>query len=120
MNHKTWMEIIRELREDKDLKQTDIANVIGTSQQHYSKYETGEYDMPLKALIILADFYCVSLDYLTGRTKCVQGISGLEEVIISDYSIGELVSDVLSLDEMGRQYVAECVELQKLKAQSKK
>ena len=119
MNGKTCIEIIRELREDKDLKQIDIANVIGTSQQHYSKYETGEYDIPLRALILLADYYNVSLDFLTGRTECVQGIDGLKKNIVTDYSVGKLASDVLSLDEAGRRYVVECVGLQKLKAQKK-
>ena len=47
-------EIIRDLREDHDLKQSDIAGVLGTSQQYYSKYEAGTYELPVRFLIKLA------------------------------------------------------------------
>ncbi|MBO5291495.1 MAG: helix-turn-helix transcriptional regulator, partial [Clostridia bacterium] len=59
---------IRDLREDKDLNQTEIANFLGMSQTGYSKYETGENDIPTEILIKLADFYNVSVDYLLNRT----------------------------------------------------
>ncbi len=60
---------IRDLREDKDMNQTEIANYLGMSQTGYSKYETGEHDIPTAILIKLADFYDVSVDYLLGRTN---------------------------------------------------
>ena len=59
---------IRDLREDKDLNQTEIAKILGMSQTGYSKYETGENDIPTLILIKLADFYGVSVDYILGRT----------------------------------------------------
>ncbi len=59
---------IRDLREDHDLKQKDIAKELGMSQTGYSKYETGENDIPTAVLIRLADFYNTSVDYLRGRT----------------------------------------------------
>lgn len=59
---------IRDLRNDKDMSQKDIADVLGMSQTGYSKYETGENDIPTRVLITLADFYGVSVDYLLGRT----------------------------------------------------
>ena len=59
---------IRDLREDRDLKQKDIAKILGMSQTGYSKYETGENDIPTAVLIRLADFYNTSVDYLLGRT----------------------------------------------------
>lgn len=66
---RTFCEIIRGLREDRDLKQSDVAAILGTSQQYYSKYETGKYEMPVRHILILADFYGVSTDYLlAGRT----------------------------------------------------
>lgn len=61
-------ERIRNLREDRDLTQTDIAKYLGMSQTGYSKYETGENDIPTQILIKLADFYNTSVDYLLGRT----------------------------------------------------
>ena len=60
---------IRELREDHDLRQVDIAKILKMSQTGYSKYETGENDVPTSVLIALADFYGVSVDYLLGRTN---------------------------------------------------
>ena len=59
---------IRELREDRDITQKQIAQVLGMSQTGYSKYETGENDIPTHVLIKLADYYGVSVDYLLGRT----------------------------------------------------
>ena len=59
---------IRDLREDKDLNQTEVAKMLGMSQTGYSKYETGENDIPTDILIKLADFYDVSIDYLLNRT----------------------------------------------------
>ena len=55
---------IRDLREDRDLRQKDIAKLLGMSQTGYSKYETGENDIPTSILIQLADFYGTSVDYL--------------------------------------------------------
>ena len=60
---------IRELREDHDLRQVDVAKILKISQTGYSKYETGENDVPTAVLIALADFYHVSIDYLLGRTN---------------------------------------------------
>ena len=59
---------IRDLREDRDLTQKQIAQMLGMSQTGYSKYETGENDIPTQILIKLADFYGTSTDYLLGRS----------------------------------------------------
>jgi len=59
---------IRDLREDKDLNQTEIAKVLEMSQTGYSKYETGENDIPTAVLIKLARFYNTSIDFLLGET----------------------------------------------------
>lgn len=59
---------IRNLREDKDLYQKDIANLLGISQQYYSEYENGKRAIPVLHLIKLAKFYDVSIDYLVGLT----------------------------------------------------
>lgn len=60
---------IRELREDHDLTQREVAEMLGMSQTGYSKYETGTNDIPTAVLIKLADFYKTSVDYLFGRTN---------------------------------------------------
>ncbi len=59
---------IRDLREDRDLNQTLVAKMLGMSQTGYSKYETGENDIPTVVLIKLAIFYHTSIDYLLGQT----------------------------------------------------
>ena len=59
---------IRDLREDKDLTQTQVAKMLGMSQTGYSKYETGENDIPTSILIKLAKFYSTSVDYILGLT----------------------------------------------------
>ena len=59
---------IRDLREDQDLNQTKIAKMLGMSQTGYSKYETGENDIPTTILIKLARFYGTSVDYILGLT----------------------------------------------------
>ena len=58
---------IRELREDRDLTQTELADYLGVRQTTYSKYELGRIEVPVEVLIKLADYYQVSLDYLVGR-----------------------------------------------------
>ena len=59
---------IRDLREDNDLTQEQIAQVLGCGQSIYSKYERGFLEIPIWALIKLADYYNVSTDYILGRT----------------------------------------------------
>ena len=59
---------LRDLREDSDMNQTQFAKILGMSQTGYSKYETGENDIPTEILIKIADYYNTSTDYLLGRT----------------------------------------------------
>ena len=66
---KAYCELLRELRENRDLKQSDIAMVLNTTQQVYSRYETGINELPLRHLVTLCRFYNVSADYLLGLTK---------------------------------------------------
>ncbi len=59
---------IRDMREDRDMTQKQIAELLGMSQTGYSKYETGENDIPTGILIKLARYYGTSIDYLLGET----------------------------------------------------
>lgn len=63
---KEYYEIIRELREDRDLKQSEIAKLLGTTQQVYSRYENGINEIPVRHIITLCKFYNVSADYVLG------------------------------------------------------
>ncbi len=60
---------LRDMREDHDLKQREIANILNITQQVYSEYEIGIREIPLHKIIILAKYYNVSLDYLTDLTN---------------------------------------------------
>lgn len=60
---------IRDLREDNDLKQRQLAEYLNCSQQVYSNYELGQRDIPTDVLIKLSEYYQVSVDYLLGLTK---------------------------------------------------
>ena len=59
---------LKEIREDKDLKQSDVAKALGIKQQQYSEYEIGKRLIPINYLSALADFYNTSIDYLLGKT----------------------------------------------------
>lgn len=59
---------IKDLREDHDLSQKEISEILMCDQSLYSKYERGEREIPLRMLIILADYYKTNLDYLIYRT----------------------------------------------------
>lgn len=60
---------IRDLREDADLYQKDLVKVLNCSQQTYSDYERGKLDIPTEVLLILADYYDTTTDYILGRTN---------------------------------------------------
>lgn len=60
---------LRDLREDTDMSQTEIAGILGIRQTVYSRYERGFQTIPTEHLIKLADFYDVSTDYILGRTN---------------------------------------------------
>lgn len=61
---------IRDLRTDNDMTQKELSKILGMSQTGYSKYETGENDIPTEILIKLSNIYNVSIDYLLSQTDC--------------------------------------------------
>lgn len=60
---------LKDLREDNDLMQKEVADIINTTQQQYSKYELGIRLIPIDKINILADYYKTSIDYILGRTN---------------------------------------------------
>lgn len=60
---------LTDLRQDKDLNQTDIAKILGTTQTQYSRWERGANEIPMHHAITLAKFYRVSMDYICGLTN---------------------------------------------------
>ena len=64
-----YSKILKDLREDRDLTQAQVAKVLNTTYQYYSTYESGKRELPFSRAIILAQFYNVSLDYIAGITS---------------------------------------------------
>ena len=64
-----YVRILRDLREDADKTQTQIAEILGTSQTMYARYERGANELPIHHLITLSKYYGVSTDYLLGLSK---------------------------------------------------
>ena len=69
---KPYYEIIRGLREDNDLTQSKLAEVLGTSQTMYARYERGANELPIRHLVSLCKFYNVSADYILGTTPVLR------------------------------------------------
>ena len=69
MDEMAYVRILRDLREDADKTQTQIAEVLGTSQTMYARYERGANELPIHHLITLSKYYGVSTDYLLGVEK---------------------------------------------------
>ena len=67
--NKTYIKRIRDLREDSDKTQQEIADVLGTSQTMYARYERGANELPIRHLIALAQYYGVSADYILGLSN---------------------------------------------------
>ena len=70
------MNRLKDLREDRDLKQKDIADMLGISQQYYQCYESGKHELPLRHCITLAKYYNVSIDYLCGIIPLPRSLTG--------------------------------------------
>ncbi|MCI9112390.1 MAG: helix-turn-helix transcriptional regulator [Eubacterium sp.] len=64
-----YFQRLKDLREDRDMKQADVAKLLGIQQTVYSRYERGFQNIPIEHLLKLADFYNVSTDYILGRTN---------------------------------------------------
>ena len=78
MNRMDYVRILRDLREDADKTQTQIAEVLGTSQTMYARYERGANELPIHHLITLSKYYGVSTDYLLGmKTSAAVSVEGL-------------------------------------------
>lgn len=78
---------LKDLREDADKTQMEIAELLGTTAQYYGRYEKGECELPLHRAVQLAEFYSVSLDYLAGLSsfKCETTLERDEERILKSW-----------------------------------
>ena len=111
---KTINERLRDLREDHDLSQKQIAAVMGITQQLYSKYELGIHQIPLHHLVALAQYYDVSLDYLAGRIDADCSSAG-NIYVTRTCTSNDLIRRVLSLTQEGRDRAVDYISLLQLK-----
>ena len=99
---KSIHEILYELRINKGLNQTDIANILGIRQQTYSTYEKGGSDIPTRHLVTLANFYNVHADYILGNTADWDNSVELNVPFTPEYTLGEFLALCMSLKEKDR------------------
>ena len=90
-------EIIRNLREDHELKQDTIAKHLGVVQQTYSNYEKGHTSLPLDYLVKLAKFYNVSSDFLLGLTTFQKPSTEMDKIYVQGKTLGEIASALSTL-----------------------
>lgn len=90
--------IIRDLREDRDLKQKTIAEYLGVSQQTYSNYENGRRDIPLWAVLKLSTYYKVSTDYLLGTDCGYLGSPNLSRKYLGDVTMHDVLFRIQKLN----------------------
>ena len=112
---KTIQEILLEMRESRDMKQVAIAEMLGISQQQYSRYETGESDIPPRVISMLADYYGVSTDYLLGRKEWTHGVPGMDRKVTAEQTAGDVLNAIMELSAAGRAAVVEYITLQRMK-----
>lgn len=95
-------EIIRDLREDHDLKQKMIADYLGVAQQTYSNYENGNREIPIWVVQKLAQYYKVSTDYLLGAETGYLGNTNLKSTYLGNITMHDVVYDIQKLNAMER------------------
>lgn len=90
-------EILEELRKDKSLTQKELSDIIYVTTGTISNYENGHYLPDLHKLIVLADYFDVTLDYLLGRCNANLSPDIFQELIFQNTNIGDFISDFKSL-----------------------
>ncbi len=94
--------LIRDLREDHDLKQKTVASYLVISQQTYSNYETGQREIPTWVVTALAKYYKVSTDYLLGTPISYPGGVDLQKNYLENITLLEILHDIQKLKEEDR------------------
>ena len=100
---KTLNEILRDLREDHDIKQEEIANYLGVSQQAYSNYENGYREIPVMAVRALAKYYKVSTDYLLRSDTSYIGSLDMNVAYVDGITMHDIIFDMQTLESSQRE-----------------
>lgn len=99
---KELRQLIRDLREDHDLTQREVASHLGVSQQTYSNYENGVRDIPTSAVVALAKYYQVSTDYLLNSGSGYLGNTNLDSTYLENTTLHDVMYDIQGLGEDAR------------------
>lgn len=99
---KELRQLIRDLREDHDLTQREVAAYLGVSQQTYSNYENGVREIPTNTVVALAKFYQVSTDYLLNSGSVYLGNTSLDSAYLENTTLHDVMYDIQSLNEDAR------------------
>lgn len=102
-------ERLRKLREAKNLTQTEVANILGVTQQVYSNYELEKFDFPVRHLMTLANLYDISTDYLLGRTCDPKIYPEYTRTFLQQVTIGDFVCRVTSFDAKSKSQLVDYV-----------
>ena len=95
-------ELIRDMREDRDLKQKTVAEYLNVSQQTYSNYETGRRNIPVWVVVALAKYYKVSTDYLLRTDLGYIGNTNLNSLYLNNMTMYDVMYDIQKLKPQGR------------------
>ena len=99
---KELREMLRDLREDHDLKQKTVAKYLDVSQQTYSNYENGTRDIPIEVVQKLSKYYKVSTDYLLGADSGYLGNTNLKNTYLGKITMHDVVYDIQQLNAKER------------------
>lgn len=92
-------QILKNLREDKDLKQADIAKILCITQQTYSNYENAKSEIPIHHIIKLSEFYNVSTDFILGKSSFKANLSSLNDTLIEGITYGDFLNKIARLNK---------------------
>lgn len=117
-------EILANLREEKDVSQKEVASIIHVARSSMSLYEKGEITPPIKTLILLANYYGVNMDYITGRTGIKLPLSKIEELLQTKngnvFSLDKLMALSPQAKEELNKHMMTLYENEQLKKQAKR
>ncbi len=102
--------ILRDLREDHDLRQETIAGYLGITQQTYSNYENGHREIPVSVVKKLAEYYHVSTDYLLTSDAGYLGNINMNASYIDNLTVHDVLYDIQGLDTAGRKDLVKFIQ----------
>ena len=105
--------VIKDLREDNDIKQKTVAEYLGVSQQTYSNYENGHRESPIWVVLKLSRYYKVSTDYLLGADSGYLGNTNLSGKYLGDTTLHDVVYELQQLDTADRRDLLKYIQFLK-------